>query len=55
MALFSNKIESVKFVDRNEKTIEVLYKQKTDSNTHSSSLASLNCLEPGSDMYTNMY
>ena len=42
MALFSNKIESVKFVDRNEKTIEVLYKQKTDSKTLSHYTVELN-------------
>lgn len=42
MALFSNKIESVKFVDRNEKTIEVLYKQKTDSKTLSHYIVELN-------------
>ena len=42
MALFSNKIESVKFVDRNEKTIEVLYKQKADSKTLSHYIVELN-------------
>ena len=42
MALFSNKIESVKFVDRNEKTIEVLYKQKADSKTLSHYTVELN-------------
>ena len=42
MALFSNKIESVKFVDSNEKTIEVLYKQKTDSKTLSHYIVELN-------------
>ena len=31
MALFSNKIESAKFVDKKEKTIEVLYKQTPES------------------------
>ena len=42
MALFSNKIESVKFVDRNEKTIEVLYKQKADSKKLSHYIVELN-------------
>ena len=42
MALFSNKIESVKFVDYNEKTIEVLYKQKKDSETLSRYIVELN-------------
>ena len=42
MALFSNKIESVKFVDRNEKTIEVLYKQKADSKSLSHYTVELN-------------
>ena len=42
MALFSNKIESVKFVDYKEKTIEVLYKQKTDSKTLSHYIVELN-------------
>ena len=42
MALFSNKIESVKFVDYKEKTIEVLYKQKPDSKTLSHYIAELN-------------
>ena len=42
MALFSNKIESVKFVDYKEKTIEVLYKQKPDSETLSHYIVELN-------------
>ena len=42
MALFSNKIESVKFVDYKEKTIEVLYKQNPDSEILSHYILELN-------------
>ena len=31
MAIFSNKIEQVKFVDREEKTIEILYRQDSEA------------------------
>jgi|TARA_B100001093_G_scaffold504690_1_gene560874 hypothetical protein len=41
MALFSNKIETAKFVDRKEKTIEVLYKQTPESETLSTYILEL--------------
>ena len=41
MALFSNKIETAKFVDRKEKTIEVLYKQNPESETLSAYIVEL--------------
>jgi hypothetical protein len=42
MALFSNKIETAKFVDHQEKTIEVLYKQTPESETLSTYILELN-------------
>jgi len=42
MALFSNKIETAKFVDHQEKTIEVLYKQTPESVTLSTYILELN-------------
>ena len=42
MALFSNKIETEKFVDHQEKTIEVLYKQTPESVTLSTYILELN-------------
>ena len=42
MALFSNKIETAKFVDQQEKTIEVLYKQTPESVTLSTYILELN-------------
>ncbi len=42
MALFSNKIETARFVDHQEKTIEVLYKQTPESVTLSTYILELN-------------